>query len=521
MAGTAGATPTISGLTASPSHITPNGDGVTDSTQVSFTPGGAGAQVDIRVDIYELAGGTLLTTLLPDSAVSTGALFSVSWAPAPLSVPDGDYRFDVLVVDAPDSLTQSVTVTVDIVAPTVAFGSVGPNPFDPGALPPQSLSVPVTVIGMDASTFVRIVQDSTEVDSLGTVVGADSTTLSWAGNNYAGNAAASGWYEVVAVASDLAGNAHTARISVARDSDAPVFADSDPDTIQTDSILIDLSDNEVTDTHQVETVMLSVDAGSTWVAPVFQSPPGPSVDWNTDISIPAGPADHYEILVRAVDYLGSQPGGDERHRTDVTYVVAYDSVLPVPTGTSVLGGAVRDGEWVRLRTDWNLPGLTVTADFRALDFGYSTGDEMVTEDSPRSYLVEYRVTPSNIRSTGEYSVVVTASTGIVSAPDTVMVDLVATSLGSTELVAINANRFDPDAGETVTFAGDRATMPLRIDIFNLAGQPIRELEGNGFLEWDGRTESGRVVASGMYFLRVRSEGAEKLRKVAVLRGGGS
>jgi hypothetical protein len=103
----------------------------------------------------------------------------------------------------------------------------------------------------------------------------------------------------------------------------------------------------------------------------------------------------------------------------------------------------------------------------------------------------------------------------------VAVTLVATALRSNEIVAISANRFDPDAGETVTFAGDRATAPLRIEIFTLSGQPVRVLEGNGYLEWPGTTESGRTVASGVYFLRVQSEGAEELRKVAVLRGGGS
>ncbi|MBZ0266849.1 T9SS type A sorting domain-containing protein [bacterium] len=193
----------------------------------------------------------------------------------------------------------------------------------------------------------------------------------------------------------------------------------------------------------------------------------------------------------------------------------------VSSSTVIGSGVAHDGEWLRIRTDWNLPGLTITADFKPIDIAYAAGDEQVTEDSPGSYLVEYRIAPSNTRASGNYDLVIAGSTGVTTSRDTVTVTLAASSLRSEEIVRISANRFDPDAGETVTFSGGSNSTPLRVEIFTLSGQPVRVLEGNGFLEWNGTTESGRTVASGVYFLRVLSEGAEELRKVAVLRGGGS
>jgi hypothetical protein len=62
---------------------------------------------------------------------------------------------------------------------------------------------------------------------------------------------------------------------------------------------------------------------------------------------------------------------------------------------------------------------------------------------------------------------------------------------------------------------------VSVEIFDLSGQRVRALSGTGFVEWNGRGEAGQAVASGVYVLRVEVDGEEEVRKVAVLRGGGS
>ncbi|MGH2570487.1 MAG: T9SS type A sorting domain-containing protein, partial [bacterium] len=58
-----------------------------------------------------------------------------------------------------------------------------------------------------------------------------------------------------------------------------------------------------------------------------------------------------------------------------------------------------------------------------------------------------------------------------------------------------------------------------VDIWNLAGHRVRTLQGNGVVAWDGSSDEGREVASGVYFLRLRTDDGEEKRRVAVVRGG--
>jgi hypothetical protein len=71
-----------------------------------------------------------------------------------------------------------------------------------------------------------------------------------------------------------------------------------------------------------------------------------------------------------------------------------------------------------------------------------------------------------------------------------------------------------------TLAGDS---PVRIDIFDLQGRLVKSVgewkarEGLNEAEWDGRDDQGRLLASGIYFYRLRTPEAEFTRKLVVLR----
>ncbi|MBZ0266850.1 hypothetical protein K8I85_01725 [bacterium] len=316
-AGVASATPTLTGLSANPGFFTPNGDGVTDTVELSFTAGGDLAQVNVQVTVFEEGGGTLFATLLPDSAVTAGDTLSLVWNPGPIA--NGDYRFHVRVTEAADSLAQDVLVTADTVVPSVSLGTLS-SPFDPTAPAPQSmLSVPIVVVGADAVTTVRIRKGGAAVDSLGTFAGAGSTTFSWDGYMQDGAIAASGTYEVLAVARDAAANADSARQDVVLDRSAPAFTAAGPDTVQVSAFPVLLS-GTATDTDRVVNVEFSVDAGSTFVAVDTQSAPGPSVTWSTSVTIASPTPSRYPVIVRATDRLG--------HPAEKTFVIAYDAVLP-------------------------------------------------------------------------------------------------------------------------------------------------------------------------------------------------
>ncbi|HVP19829.1 MAG TPA: FlgD immunoglobulin-like domain containing protein, partial [Spirochaetia bacterium] len=71
---------------------------------------------------------------------------------------------------------------------------------------------------------------------------------------------------------------------------------------------------------------------------------------------------------------------------------------------------------------------------------------------------------------------------------------------------------------TVSTAG-----PVTITVFDLSGSVVNVLQrgsqGQGVYTtaWDGKNRGGRVVARGIYFIRVVGPGFDEIRKVLVVR----
>ena len=68
------------------------------------------------------------------------------------------------------------------------------------------------------------------------------------------------------------------------------------------------------------------------------------------------------------------------------------------------------------------------------------------------------------------------------------------------------------------------TGTVTISVYDLAGDLVRVLARNSdvapgdYLQtWDGRTSSGRIVARGVYFIRIVGPGIDEVRKVLVIR----
>jgi flagellar hook assembly protein FlgD len=82
--------------------------------------------------------------------------------------------------------------------------------------------------------------------------------------------------------------------------------------------------------------------------------------------------------------------------------------------------------------------------------------------------------------------------------------------GPARFLANTPNPFNPRT--TVHFELP-ASAAVRVDVYDAAGSLIRTLfdgaraAGRHSLEWDGTDQSGRGVASGLYFARLRIDGA--------------
>ncbi|MCD4829333.1 MAG: T9SS type A sorting domain-containing protein [Candidatus Cloacimonetes bacterium] len=120
---------------------------------------------------------------------------------------------------------------------------------------------------------------------------------------------------------------------------------------------------------------------------------------------------------------------------------------------------------------------------------------------------------SCVFSTGE-SEIVTVDVEIVSAGDEPDAPVV------TCLRGVYPNPFNPST--TVVFSIARSS-PVSIEVFNVRGQRVRLLRrevlpvGHHEVTWDGRDESGLSCATGLYFIRMKTDTYEAMHKAIMLK----
>ncbi|MGQ0722835.1 MAG: hypothetical protein ACT4PE_14890 [Candidatus Eiseniibacteriota bacterium] len=496
----------MTGIEVHPSHFSPDGDGQNDETEVIFTPTGAATSVTVDVDVMRIFDGMPFGTLISGEVRPAGVEIRQTWAPG--AIGDDRYRFVIQVTEGTETASASADVEADSTPPMVSFGLVGPSPFDPEAAP---LFADVEVISDSTTiTTVSVRQLTASIDSLGTVAGADTATVEWDGKNTAGVLVASGTYELRADARDLAGNTDTASRSITVDRLAPTLTVDSPDTVQTASFPVSIRGRAI-DEDAVARVEASFDSSQTFVLADSASSSGSIVTFRVDVDDGAPLPGFRRVVLRALDVYG--------HATVDSVVVAYDTVLPVPISSTLVDadGVVADGDSLEIGTLWNLTGLDITVDFGELDDGWSVGREVATEVAAGAYYVLYEVTSTNGVRAGSHDVIITGSTGIVAGRDTVQVFLA--DRHGEDLVAVDRNRFDPLAGEAVRISAESDDANVSVEVYDLAGRRVRLLSGAGFVEWDGRNGDGEAAASSVYLLRVKVDGEEETRKVAVTRGG--
>jgi hypothetical protein len=91
-------------------------------------------------------------------------------------------------------------------------------------------------------------------------------------------------------------------------------------------------------------------------------------------------------------------------------------------------------------------------------------------------------------------------------------------------VTILNNVINPTRGETVKLLYELSQQgTVTITVFDLKGDIVdilyrgRKDSGSYSTTWDGRNRGGRVVARGLYFIKVVAPGVEEIRKVLVVK----
>lgn len=91
----------------------------------------------------------------------------------------------------------------------------------------------------------------------------------------------------------------------------------------------------------------------------------------------------------------------------------------------------------------------------------------------------------------------------------------------TRVIELDQNEPNPFGPETFIGYRLREEMPVRLSIFDAAGREVRSLigatqrAGAYTIRWDGRDETGRALAPGVYFYRLNAGAESEVRKMIV------
>jgi flagellar hook assembly protein FlgD len=188
-------------LAATPPVLTPNGDGVAETTKISFS-----LTTSATVDVSVLDGaGAIVARPVNDRSVSAGA-FATVWngeAAGGALLPDGRYTMQV---DARSPAQDASAATGIVVDRTLGFLTVSPDAFSPNGDGRRDVANVGFTLARPAEVVVRIRHDGRSVAGVAAgSLGAGPATVVWDGSSSAGGQLADGSYRAVVQATTALG----------------------------------------------------------------------------------------------------------------------------------------------------------------------------------------------------------------------------------------------------------------------------------------------------------------------------
>ena len=466
--------PAIQKISVQPAAFSPNDDGASDTTRISYTLSNP-ATVTIQV---ESTGGSAPTSLslvriLMDGVPLDAGEQSLLWDgrdASGLVLPDSIYTLTFTARDARGltSPLESVNVLIDTQSPILSNLTLSDNPFTPnGDGFADVLRIQFTVTNASPQDNAIV----TFHDALGDQITLSAVLPSFAGDGtYSATwngigAPVDGEYGYTIHARDSAGNGQTRSGTVVRDRDGPTVTVIEPAMAREDSqVLVETNltplvlrgvATDFSGVQKVEVLVRRNDAillggrqPLTIEAPEAQQSP---VQWQYQFDPPDDGT--YTFTIRATDNVG------HRASPSVPVRIAYDTAKPQHLSTRVnVGGqaepssppqTAKNGESVQLIMRWDAPGYHVTADFSELDTQF-TGEVTGMNNGDSKYLLTYQISTENRAPDGLKTVRITA---IDPASNETVIDVVAVELDNTAPRIEDARSLDSDTvyrnGETV------------------------------------------------------------------------
>ena len=398
--------PAIQNISVQPVALSPNSDGASDVTQVSYILSEP-ATVTVQITDARL---NVLRTLVGSEALSAGTQ-AIAWDgtdAAGMTLVDGAYTvtFDARDAAGLTSAFESVNVVIDTQPPVLSRLTVSDNPFTPdGDGFADILRLGFTVSNASPLDAVSVIFQ----DSAGNQIATVSADPKFKGNgSYAATwnglgASADGEYSYTIQAKDTAANARKLTGTVALDKNGPQIEITEPKTesIATSEPPLHLR-GSATDFSGVRTVEVRIlrQDGSALIG--WQQIPlnrvgeengvQSKVSWEYEFTPPSD--DVYTITIRATDQVGhTQSHPPLRIDYDNTPPQIVDVRVEPPDRT------YKNGDTITIHLESDNTGYTVKADFSFVDSEYKPGAETVTDLKNNGYRISYTLSPDNTQAT--------------------------------------------------------------------------------------------------------------------------
>jgi len=448
--------PVISSLGVFPKAFSPNGDGVYDTTSISYV---LSKDAKVRLLVYD--SSKALAAVLADSEQRPAGMNSFAWDGAGLA--DGAYMIKIDAVDdrGLTGAVESAGVGIDTHPPSVDKPVVSNNPFTPDG----DGFADATTINFAVSGSEKVEAGSEPRDNVAVSIYYDSPnpisslklsrpfdgdgeySATWDG----AGASVDGEYGFVITARDVAGNFREVSGTVALDKGGPIVQVLKP--LQISSVYsrspIVLS-GTATDWSGVRSISLTgsftphrgtepiANPISNWVQMTFS---GDKIDNDSDGSVDeeefnekdddgdglvdedlvgkdeisdpvewiyrlVPPSDgEYSITFRALDSINHSTV------TGQPLKLVYDATPPAHVSTDVQVQSVKNGDSITIVTTWDEPDYKVMVDLTQLDSA-SSGPVKADDRGDGTYVVEYTVSSGNSRPDGLKVIVIIAEDAV-------------------------------------------------------------------------------------------------------------
>ncbi|MBM3239451.1 hypothetical protein FJZ31_24425 [Candidatus Poribacteria bacterium] len=478
--------PNLSNISALPVSFSPNGDGASDTTRISFA---LSKKARMTINVYN-SNSELTRTLLDSKEMNEGENFLIWDGTSGTGdvLLDGAYTVVFNATDA-DGLTgalESVHLFIDTQSPIISNLTVSNNPFTPdndGFADVTKISFSVTnSTPEDNVVFTIYDAQMKRIASLPvepTFAGNGNYSATWNGldANYDGEYI----YEVIA--KDLANNIRTLSGTIVLDRNAPSVEVIGPESaVATNKapLFITGSAADFSGIRLVEALVSEetispgiIPKSEVWQRVMFS---GDGIDNDLDgtvdeeeynqkdddgdrkidedlratasIDLPVHWIYNFEpksdgkytLNIRATDNVGHTTIESD----SIVVTVDYDTVPPKHLSTVAFKNGKEDakyknGDEIRIVSKWDTRGYIVTADFSAID-SQLTKEVFALDNGDGTYTLQHKINPDNKASDGMKTIRITA---VDAASNKTVIDAIVLELDNTPPKIISVRPVEP------------------------------------------------------------------------------